>query len=61
MLKDNTEMNICQHCNKEFKTASSLKGHITKYHKDTIKPAEFIKSIIDELITNMTIETQVET
>ena len=65
MLKDSTEMNICPHCNNEYKTASSLKGHITKSHKvipaQTIKPAEFIKSIIDDLINNMTFETHVDT
>lgn len=65
MLKDNIEMNQCQHCDKAFKRPQDLKTHTTKQHKnmpvETIKPAEFIKSIIDDLITNMTIETQVET
>lgn len=29
-------MNACQHCEKSFKTAPALKGHITKTHKNEV-------------------------
>lgn len=55
----------CQNCDKSYNREQDLKTHRTKLHKNVpveiINPAEFVKSIIDDLINNMTFETQPET